>query len=94
MAGNAGPTVPGNSIPVTWGTITDEFLWHALDAVPALGIPGVIGWEQPLPDYDAVTGMLLLAMRVVVLVGVISMLRTLFKTLLANSRSEGSVTVP
>lgn len=81
----AGPTVPGSGIVVTQGMVTDQFIWHALDAVPALTIPSVVGWEQPLEDYDAVTGNLLLAMRLVVLIGVVDMVRAFAKSLPTGS---------
>jgi hypothetical protein len=60
-----------------FGSAADFYLWHLLDAVPFVDIPGTLRWEARFTysDDDSVTGALLLAFKVMVLLPLISAVR-------------------
>jgi len=58
---------PGSDPGAMHGRLMDFFVWHFLDAVPALKINDALQWKVPL-EYDGwVLGLLLIAFKLVVI---------------------------
>jgi hypothetical protein len=64
--------LPGAQKEVNHGTLADYLLWHVLDAIPGLKVPGTIKWAAPLSYERSGAGWLLLLFKVIVIIPVIS----------------------
>ena len=53
--------------PTLW-SVERYYLWHLADSVPLLSLPSTLGWSEPTPFVDHVSGTLLLAFKLVVIV--------------------------
>jgi len=62
------PNVPAGEF---W-RLQDLYLWHFLSSVPSLRIPETLRWKEPFIYKDAVSGLLLLAFKIIVIGPVIA----------------------
>jgi len=53
-------------------------IYQILDAVPVLKIPSTLGWDNPVPDPGAWGGVVLLALKLVVIVALASLFARLW----------------
>lgn len=51
--------------------LMDFYLWHVLDAIPLAEVTETIRWEQPYTYHDSLTGVILLAFKVGIIVPVL-----------------------
>jgi hypothetical protein len=52
--------------------LQDLYLWHFMNSVPSLKIPQTLLWEEPFLYKDHLSGVLLLAFKIIVIVPVIA----------------------
>jgi hypothetical protein len=64
------PSVPQGE----YWRLQDLYLWHFLNSVPSLQIPETLLWKEPFAYKDHLSGALLLAFKIVVVVPVIASL--------------------
>lgn len=63
------PAIPGGGGAVSM--VQDFYLWHFMDSVPGLGIPKTLRWDSPFTYRDTLSGWILLAFKLTVIVPVI-----------------------
>jgi hypothetical protein len=61
------PAVPAGEF---W-RIQDFYMWHFLNSVPGLKIPETLLWDEPMKHKDHLSGVLLLAYKLLVIIPVI-----------------------
>ncbi|HEY7077227.1 MAG TPA: hypothetical protein VH418_17745 [Solirubrobacteraceae bacterium] len=59
--------------------LQEDYFWHFFDAVPALKVPQTLNWAEPVKFTDPVSGMLLLAYKVLVILPVVGYIAWLVK---------------
>lgn len=62
------PSVPRGEF---W-RLQDLYLWHLMNSVPSLHIPETLLWQEPYRYKDHLSGVLLLAFKIIVIVPVIA----------------------
>lgn len=62
------PSVPEREF---W-RLQDLYLWHFMNSVPSLKIPETLLWQEPFRYKDHLSGVLLLAFKIIVIVPVIA----------------------
>jgi hypothetical protein len=62
------PSVPRSEF---W-RLQDLYLWHFMSSVPSLRIPETLLWQEPFSYKDRLSGALLLAFKIIVIVPVIA----------------------
>jgi hypothetical protein len=55
-----------------FGRLQDLYLWHFMSSVPSLKIPETLLWPEPFHYKDHLSGVLLLAFKIIVIVPVIA----------------------
>lgn len=73
--------------------IQDLYLWHFLDSIPGMKIPETLHWRVPFQYEDGLSGFLLLAFKLVVIIPVIGSFATwrkIAKGTRAGSPADGS----
>jgi len=61
------------------------YVWHLVDALPAINATGVLGWEEPGTERHAVTSVLIMFYRAAILAPIIAALHGVFFTRQAAS---------
>lgn len=67
--------------------IQDLYLWHFLDSIPGMKIPETLHWQVPFQYEDGLSGFLLLAFKLVVIIPVIGSFAT-WSNIAKGKRSE------
>lgn len=62
------PSVPRGEF---W-RLQDLYLWHFMSSIPSLKIPETLLWQEPFRYKDHISGVLLLAFKIIVIVPVIA----------------------
>ncbi len=52
-------------------SVQDFYLWHFMDSIPGLAIPTTLHWENPFTSSDKLSGWILLAFKLTVILPVI-----------------------
>lgn len=72
----------------------DEFgeliWWNLVDSIPVLDVDATLNWSQPIEEYGAQVGLLLLFQKFVLLFTLARVIQLIVKNLLETSRSERS----
>ena len=58
---------PGSDPETLHGRLMDFFVWHFLDAIPALKINDALQWKVPLEYHGWVLGLLLIGFKLAVI---------------------------
>jgi hypothetical protein len=94
--GRSSNVVSGSGFATTyWGpagsqiyrSIEALYFWHLLDAIPALDIPKTLNWTPAHGLNDHIGGALVLTFKVLVVLPVITLAKTLFTT--TNQHGDG-----
>jgi hypothetical protein len=63
------PAIPGGDSGVS--IVQDFYLWHFMDSIPGLDIPKTLRWDSPFQYTDKLSGWILLAFKLTVILPII-----------------------
>jgi len=63
------PVVSNSTVAIS--SVQDFYLWHFMDSIPGLDIPKTLRWDNPFNYSDKLSGWILLAFKLTVIVPVI-----------------------